>query len=462
MDVSAAELVRRPPRFCDVRRNETGQILLMSALMLPVLLGFTALAIDSGYAFEARKRVQAAADAGALAGAHAIDHDPSVSTATITAIVRADAGGNGFVDGVDGVTVTVIKSPSTTDGFTFDWSLDPTAVGVIITQPKSTFFTQVISSMTSMTLRGQAVASSGEDSDTNIVILATGGPGSNCSPSTGDALFDVGGGTIQVGGSVYVNSTNPTCAAYTQGVSASVTAGSGVFVVGGADQSGGPISPLFTGVAPIDDPFEDLVEPSAPAVVDDGTPALQGCTGGVCVPGTYLVGLKPNNQTLLPGLYYAYSDGSVQEVAVDFQGTVTGTGVTIFIKTGGWRTKNAGDSVNLSAPTNTALPSSPGAAEAIYGVVIFQARDNPIDAEVWANSTVSFTGAVYMHNLGCADPHLNCAMLRFFANAGQPTGSPYSIYVVDALELHGGGLVINNDFSGAPGGSPLSRVSLGE
>jgi Flp pilus assembly protein TadG len=454
MDISAAFLALRSARAGDLRRNQSGQIVLMTALILPVLIGFSALALDAGYAFEMRKRVQAAADAGALAGAFAIDYDPSVSTGTITTIVRADAAQNTFVHGSNGVVVTVIKSPSTTDGFQYDYSGDPSAVGVIITQPVGTFFTQLFGGVTSMTLRGQAVANSGEDSDTNVVILATGGPLSNCTPSSGDALFSGGGGTIQISGSVYVNSNNANCAAYTQGTSASITAGTGVFVVGGVDETGGPISPHFTGVAPHPDPFDYLVEPTTiPPVVDDGV-TLHGCSGGSCVPGTYLLGLKPNNQTLQSGLYYVYSDGSASDpIAVDFQGTVTGSHVTIFIKTGGWRTKNAGDHVNLSAPID---PTDP-----YYGVVIFQARDNPSDAEVRANSTVSFTGAVYMHTIGCVDPNSGCAKLRFLANAGQPSGSPYSIYVVDALELHGGGLVIDNNFSG-PSGSPLSKVSLAE
>jgi hypothetical protein len=176
------------------------------------------------------------------------------------------------------------------------------------------------------------------------------------------------------------------------------------------------------------------------------------------VPGTYLKGLKPDGQTLQPGLYYTYSDGSADEIAVDFQGTVTGSDVTIFIKTGGWRVKNSGDSVALSAPTDPAMPVT--STDPIYGVAIFQARDDPNDATVAANGAVEFTGAVYMHYTGCADPSSNCATLKFESNAGQPIGTAYSIYVVDALKLHGGGMVINNNFG--PSGSPLRKVSLAE
>src|SRR5262245_34219136 len=95
----------RPAGVRGVRRGEAGQILLMSALMLPILLGFTALAIDAGYAFELRKRVQVAADAGALAGAHAIDYNSAVGFTELETIARNATAQNGFTNGTNGVVV---------------------------------------------------------------------------------------------------------------------------------------------------------------------------------------------------------------------------------------------------------------------------------------------------------------------------------------------------------------------
>ena len=51
-------------------RHENGQTLIYVALGMVVLLGFVALAIDVGYVYGERRRMQNAADAGALAGAH--------------------------------------------------------------------------------------------------------------------------------------------------------------------------------------------------------------------------------------------------------------------------------------------------------------------------------------------------------------------------------------------------------
>ncbi len=51
-------------------RSERGQTMVQLALMLVVLLGFAALAIDMGYRYVERRRMQSAADAAALAGAY--------------------------------------------------------------------------------------------------------------------------------------------------------------------------------------------------------------------------------------------------------------------------------------------------------------------------------------------------------------------------------------------------------
>jgi Flp pilus assembly protein TadG len=59
-------------------RLAAGQILVMFAFMLTVLLGAVGLSIDLGAAFMQRRTMQAAADAGALAGTRIV----SKSTAT--------------------------------------------------------------------------------------------------------------------------------------------------------------------------------------------------------------------------------------------------------------------------------------------------------------------------------------------------------------------------------------------
>lgn len=51
-----------------LKENEKGAVAIIIAISLTVLLGFTALVVDVGYLYEVRRQLQAAADAGALAG----------------------------------------------------------------------------------------------------------------------------------------------------------------------------------------------------------------------------------------------------------------------------------------------------------------------------------------------------------------------------------------------------------
>ena len=69
-------------------RRERGQILPIVALALVVMLGISAFAIDVGYAYYAKRQLQSATDAAALAGAQDL---PSISTAKATAATYASA-----------------------------------------------------------------------------------------------------------------------------------------------------------------------------------------------------------------------------------------------------------------------------------------------------------------------------------------------------------------------------------
>jgi uncharacterized membrane protein len=73
-------------------RGERGQILPIVAVALVGLLGICAFSIDVGYAYFAKRQLQAATDAAALAGAQDL---PSASTSVATAISYASANAPG-------------------------------------------------------------------------------------------------------------------------------------------------------------------------------------------------------------------------------------------------------------------------------------------------------------------------------------------------------------------------------
>src|ERR1035438_4463327 len=91
-------------------KDESGQALVMTAFFMIMLLAFMALALDSGTLFRARRMVQTAADAGAMAAALDYKYRQNVGHAQNEAYTATQA--NGYTNGSNGVTVTV--TPLTT------------------------------------------------------------------------------------------------------------------------------------------------------------------------------------------------------------------------------------------------------------------------------------------------------------------------------------------------------------
>lgn len=98
--------------------RERGQILVIFALGLVVMIGMVGLVLDGGSVFAQRRSEQNAADLAALAGANAYLNTPgtvATRTAAAQAAALASASSNGYTDGVNGVevdppTVTLLQS----------------------------------------------------------------------------------------------------------------------------------------------------------------------------------------------------------------------------------------------------------------------------------------------------------------------------------------------------------------
>ena len=111
------------------QRDESGLVLVWTALFLTVLLGFAAVAVDLGHAYYVSQRAQNASDAAALAGAPYLPAD--LAGAQNAALELASA--NGFTNGVDGTTVTASPSPD-----------NPSELDVTIHQNVPTWFARII------------------------------------------------------------------------------------------------------------------------------------------------------------------------------------------------------------------------------------------------------------------------------------------------------------------------------
>ena len=105
-----------------------GQVLVIVALSLVVLVAIVALAVDVGNIYAGRRKMQNAADAGALAGAYEICHgdpDNAEATAKEYTVVR---------NGAMGAEITVHALDSG----------DPISVTVVATETAKTFFAGII------------------------------------------------------------------------------------------------------------------------------------------------------------------------------------------------------------------------------------------------------------------------------------------------------------------------------
>src|SRR4051812_2727216 len=92
------------------RENESGQVIIFTALFMAGLLGVLALAIDVAMLFRARRNVQIAADAAAIGATMDYYYNGSVSGAQT--VGKADATANGITNGAKGATVAINCPPT--------------------------------------------------------------------------------------------------------------------------------------------------------------------------------------------------------------------------------------------------------------------------------------------------------------------------------------------------------------
>lgn len=83
-------------RFPPLARSTRGQMLAVAALVLPVMMGMGALAVDVGYLYVARNTLQNAADAGAMAGANILAGSSNQGTASQEAASFANQNTSGI------------------------------------------------------------------------------------------------------------------------------------------------------------------------------------------------------------------------------------------------------------------------------------------------------------------------------------------------------------------------------
>jgi Flp pilus assembly protein TadG len=115
-------------RRASFRREQGGQTLIVVALMIVALLGFTGIVTDVAWYEVNLMRIQRAADAAALAGVVFLPTNvPGAQTAA-----QQEAAKNGYTDGANGVTVTATPE-----------ALNNRILGVTVTSPVRSWFARL-------------------------------------------------------------------------------------------------------------------------------------------------------------------------------------------------------------------------------------------------------------------------------------------------------------------------------
>ncbi len=329
-------------------RDQSGQILILTAVSMAVLLGIAALTLDASFMFAKRNRLHAAADAAAKSAAIEVIRNPTVAQASLEAFADQQVGAHGFVSTRLGGTTTVVINHGPSSG---PFTGNSRYVEAVVSEPTSTFFGKILG-WVSMTPGATSVAGAGNP---YACLMTTN------NMSIGNTTLTLNGCNVGVGGNLAGTNNN------------AVLTGSPIPTVGVVGTCTGTctgMGTLTTGAPATSDPLVGLTLPLNPG----------GCIAGVSATlnaGCY-TSIGATVTTLNAGVYYV--TGPVQ---ID---NLTGTNVMIFLTGAGQLMANNNKQMILSAPTSGAYT----------GIAIFQDPANTNNFATGNNFTLGVAGAIYM------------------------------------------------------------------
>jgi Flp pilus assembly protein TadG len=369
--------------------SENGQAIVLLAISIVVLLGFTALAIDGGMIFADRRSTQNAADAAALAGA--LQKSNGHSDADVRLAAENSLRSNGF----DPAEMTLTISNVSDFGGYYH------LITVELTSITETSFAHLFNAgqiqnhvlaearvrVSSPALPGTAIIAMGDCyTDGGTLISVMGGGHS--------------GGVLTYNGGMFVNSPEPAgnghCAINppesTGNWGIRAFDGHVIYSVGSHNYAGEtdispvPIQTSINGGVPIDDPLGGIL---GPICTSNGSRS-----GNVFQPGRYGGPGQPNLGAgeLSPGIYCISGD-----LTYTGNDSLTGDGVLLYFIDGHMSFRGNG-AMNITAPNvDNCLGVEGNRTDSCNykGMVIFSARGNTNTIDLRGNGDVRVTGLVY-------------------------------------------------------------------
>ena len=358
METRPFDIVKSLRSFLQPNAEEDGNVAIIFALCLPIVIGGAGLGVETSYWYYSDLKLQATADASAYAGAlekiSGSGKPAIISAATLAATSNDFQTSTGQID--------VFTPPSTGP------NTNKAAVEVILHQRLDRFFTSIFS-QTPVIAQARAVAVIGEAQKACILAL---------DPSSSNAALFSGSSDVELTGcSVMANSIDSDAIKLQGSARLRVDC---LISAGGMDLGNGAVKTVcatpITQALPADDPFVDVPTPPS-------SRPCQNAKSTTLQPGTYCNGLSlSGNVSLAPGIY-VIEDGDFK---VNANAHVHGEGVTIYLAGTSRVSINGNATVQLSAPTSG--PYS--------GILFFGDRSNVGGSNTFNGTADSLlTGALY-------------------------------------------------------------------
>lgn len=347
------------PRLRRFMRSRSGNVAIIAAITLPILVGFCGFGGDIGFWYYRQRVIQAAADIAAFNGTVALR--AGASSGSVTDIATSAATQNHWQSANGTITVNTPPASGTHQ--------DSQSVEVLLTEYEPRYFTALFSS-SHVPENVRAVATFVYA--TNACMLALDKNASGAMTFWGNATADftdcnivsdsLAGDSFKLGGSASVLTT---CVRTSGGavVNATLNMTDCTNVVTDAPQAA--------------DPYSSLPAPTIPSSCT--TPPASGNFS----PGKYCGGLSLSGAVNFASGVYVIDGGTFK---INANAVVTGSAVTFYLTDGATLSLNGSANIIISAPTSGTYK----------GILFYGDRTQAYASNtINGNATSSMTGAIY-------------------------------------------------------------------
>ena len=389
------------------RKNQRGFVSVAYALMLVTMIGFTGLAVDVGFMQFEKRKVQMAADAGAMGALREMER----GNTDLVAAGQNDAALNGFTNNGTDTWVTVSNPPATGP---YASPTDTNAVQVTVTHHLPLFFMQIFGQQ-------QASVSATSTARTSSTEGSIGGCIFAMDPTASGSLTVSGNFTITTACSAVVNSSSTTAFSMGGNSTWNLVNGAAIGVYGGYNLFGSEVLNETTQgeqavqqlAAPVADPLAGVSAPTPTGMsvvyVSGGFSDNPNSTTTLN-PGVYCGGMKIHGTvTFNPGIYVIAGGGmTINGKANITSSTSTGaggeTGVMFYNTSSGsqsWGCSGAStsDAAGWTIDGGAGINLTGLSTTTPVGVLFFEDRNlSGLNYKINGGSTTTYDGALYFLN----------------------------------------------------------------